>query len=389
MTQTATPTTAPPSSPSSPEHGRPDRPQRQPRRLSFGHRLSRWDLRLSPYLYVSPFFILFIVVGLFPIAYTAVISFMDWDLVRNSGTFIGFDQYVYVLTQPKFWIALRNTFSIFLLSSVPQLILATFIAAMLDQNIRARTFWRMGVLLPYVMAPVAVALIFSNMFGDKYGLVNTTLADLGIPPVMWHSDAFASHIAIATMVNFRWTGYNTLILLAAMQAIPRDYYEAAAIDGASKLRQFFAITVPSLRPTLIFVIITSTIGGLQIFDEPRMYDQFGTGGADSQWLTVTLYLYDIGWGQWNFGRAAALAWILFLIILAIGIVNLLVTRRVVRDEGSRGDGPGRREQRAAARAARRDLRRATSSGTLADPPAPESAPESAPDPATDTTEAQR
>ncbi|KRC61824.1 ABC transporter permease [Agromyces sp. Root81] len=312
-------------------------PRHEPRgirRLAFSQRLSRWDLKLSPYLYISPFFILFIVTGLFPIAYTAVISFMDWDLVRGTGTFIGFDQYVYVLTQPKFWIALRNTFSIFLLSSVPQLLLAIFIAAMLDQNIRAKTFWRMGVLVPYVMAPVAVALIFSNMFGDKYGLVNTILQDIGLSPVMWHSDAFASHIAIATMVNFRWTGYNTLILLAAMQAIPRDYYEAAAIDGASKLRQFFAITVPSLRPTLIFVIITSTIGGLQIFDEPRMYDQYGTGGADSQWLTITLYLYDIGWGQWNFGRAAALAWILFLIILAIGVVNLLVTRRLVRDEGS-------------------------------------------------------
>src|SRR5690606_28792846 len=115
--------------------------------------------------------LLFIVVGLFPIAFTAVISFMDWDLVRGSGTFIGMDQYAYVLGQPKFWIALRNTFSIFLLSSVPQLIAAIVIAAMLDQNIRARTFWRMGVLVPYVMAPVAVALIFSNMFGDKYGLV--------------------------------------------------------------------------------------------------------------------------------------------------------------------------------------------------------------------------
>ena len=169
-----------------------------------------------------------------------------------------------------------------------------------------------------------------------------------------------------------------------MQAIPRDYYEAASIDGASKFRQFTAITVPSLRPTLIFVIITSTIGGLQIFDEPRMYDQYGTGGADSQWLTITLYLYDIGWGQWNFGRAAALAWILFLIILAIGIINLLVTRRVVRDEGARSP-LGRREQRAAARAARRDLRRAASSGTLADAPEPEPAPESA----TDTPEAQR
>ncbi|WP_425486850.1 carbohydrate ABC transporter permease [Microbacterium rhizomatis] len=328
---------------------------RQPKRIGFSQRLSAWDFKLAPYLYISPFFILFIVIGLFPIAYTAVISFMDWDLVRGRGTFIGFDQYIYVLSNPKFWIALRNTFSIFLLSTIPQLILAIFIAAMLDQNIRAKTFWRMGVLVPYVMAPVAVALIFSNMFGDQYGIVNTWLGDIGLGPIKWHSDAFASHIAIATMVNFRWTGYNTLILLAAMQAIPRDYYEAAAIDGANKFRQFLSITVPSLRPTLIFVIVTSTIGGLQIFDEPRMYDQYGTGGADSQWLTITLWLYNIGWGEWNFGRAAALAWILFLIILVIGVINLFVTRGLVRDEGTRGAHLSRRDRRAAARRAQESV----------------------------------
>lgn len=334
----------------------PDPEARRPKRIGFGQRLSGWDFKLSPYLYVSPFFLLFIVVGLFPIGYTAVISFMDWDLVRNSGEFIGFDQYAYVLGNPKFWIALRNTFSIFLLSSIPQLIVAIVIAALLDQNIRAKTFWRMGVLLPYIMAPVAVALIFSNMFGDQYGIVNTFLGNLGLPDIKWHSNAFASHIAIATMVNFRWTGYNTLILLAAMQAIPRDYYEAATVDGAGKIRQFFAITVPSLRPTLIFVIITSTIGGLQIFDEPRMYDQYGTGGANSQWLTITLWLYDVGWGEWNFGRAAALAWILFLIILAIGVINLFVTRSLVRDEGGRSD-LSRSQRRAAARAVKRRVGR--------------------------------
>lgn len=318
-----------------PRTARPDRPDRPPRVISFSQRLSKWDLKVSPYLYISPFFLMFAVVGLFPIAFTAVISFMDWDLVRNSGEFIGFDQYAWILGQPQFWTALRNTFSIFLLSSVPQMVAAVFIAAMLDRNIRAKTFWRMGVLVPFVMAPVAVALIFSNMFGDNHGLVNNVLTNLGLGAIPWHKDAFWSHIAIATMVNFRWTGYNTLILLAAMQAIPRDYYEAARVDGAGAFRQFWSITLPSLKPTLIFVIITSTIGGLQIFDEPRMFDQFGRGGAAQQWLTITLYLYDIGWGQWNFGRAAALAWILFLIILLIGLINLLVTRRLVRDEGRR------------------------------------------------------
>lgn len=309
-----------------PRHQAPRRPG-----SALSNRLGRWDTKSAPYLYIAPFFILFAVVGLFPIAYTAVISFMDWDMVRGTGTFIGFDQYAYVLSRPKFWVALRNTFSIFLLSSVPQIIIATFLAAVLSQNLRAKTFWRMAVLLPYVVAPVAVALIFSNMFGDKYGLINSLLGSVGIPAIPWHSGTFASHIAIAFMVNFRWTGYNALILLAAMQAIPQDYYEAATVDGAGKIRQFFSITLPGLRPTMLFVIITSTIGGLQIFDEPRMYDQFGTGGANSQWLTITLYLYNIGWGEWNFGRAAALAWILFIIILLIGVINLMVTRALVKD----------------------------------------------------------
>jgi cellobiose transport system permease protein len=332
--------------------GGPSRPDRPVRVLSFSQRLSRWDVKLSPYLYISPFFILFAIVGLFPIVYTAVISLMDWDQIRRSGEFVGFDQYAWILSQPKFWIALRNTFSIFLLSSVPQLILALFIAAMLDRHIRAKTFWRMSALLPYVVAPVAVGLIFNAMFADQSGVVNGWLGALGIGPVPWHVEPFWSHVAIATMVNYRWTGYNALILLAAMQAIPRDYYEAATVDGAGTFRQFWSITLPSLKPTLIFVIITSTIGGLQIFDEPRMFDQFGRGGAGQQWLTITLYLYDIGWGDWNFGRAAAMAWILFLIILGIGLINLLVTRSLVRDEGMRGGHQTRAQRRAAKRAAR-------------------------------------
>lgn len=323
---------------------RPPASRTSPSPLTFRNKLSKWDLKYAPYLYISPFFILFAIVGLFPIAFTAVISFMEWDLIRNSGEFVGFEQYAWILNDPKFWSALRNTFSIFLLSTVPQLLLAIFIAAMLDRNIRAKTFWRMSVLLPFVMAPVAVALIFSNMFGDVHGLVNNTLTSIGLTPIPWHTDPFWSHIAISTMVNFRWTGYNALILLAAMQAVPREFYEAATVDGANAFRQFWSITLPSLKPTLIFVIITSTIGGLQIFDEPRMFDNTGEGGPAQQWLTITLYLYNIGWGQFNFGRAAALAWILFIIILAIGLINLLITRRLVRDEGRRGDVARRRRK---------------------------------------------
>ena len=309
-------------------------PTRSPRRIALGNRLARWDVKASPYLYISPFFILFAIVGLFPLVYTGYVALLKFDPILHSGTFVGFDNFVWVFQQRQFWIALRNTLTIFLLSAVPQIVVALAIAAVLDSNLKAKTFWRMGVLLPYIVMPVAVALIFSKLFSDDYGLVNHVLGFVGIPPVHWHTDTLPAQIAIATMVNFRWTGYNALILLAGMQAIPRDLYEQASIDGAGRFRRFFSITVPQLRPTLIFVIITATIGGLQIFDEPQLYDTGGlAGGASQQWLTLTVYLHNVGWFQdGSFGRAAAVAWLLFLLIVLIGLINLAITRRIAGNE---------------------------------------------------------
>src|SRR5438034_10578290 len=303
-------------------------------RGGFGLRanLGRWDVKYSPYLFISPFFILFGLVGLFPLLYTSWVSVHAWDLLGGQGRWTGFDNFAFVLQQRQFWVALRNTLSIFLVSAVPQLIFATGIAAALDTNLRNKTLWRMSVLLPFVVMPVAVTLIFGSMFGERYGLINRMLADVNLGPIRWHTDPLASHIAIATMVNFLSTGYNALILLAGMQAIPRDLYEAAVIDGANCARRFFFITIPQLRPTIIFVIITATIGGLQIFDEPRLYDQNGLGGEDQQWMTMTIYLYKLGWGQLNFGRAAAVAWLLFLVIVAIGLINLAITPRIATSE---------------------------------------------------------
>ena len=301
-------------------------------RSKLRQRLSRLDAAVSPYAYISPFFVLFAIVGLFPLLYTLWVSLHQWNLIGGQGDYVGLKNFTDVLGQPFFWNALRNTLSIFLLSSVPQVIFALLIAAALDSGLRAKAFWRMSVLLPYVIAPVAVVLIFNDLFGDKFGLINQVLGYVGIDPIQWHKDTLSSHVAIATMVNFRWTGYNALIFLAAMQTIRRDYDEAALIDGAGRVRTFFSITIPQLRATIIFIVITSTIGGLQIFDEPRMFDQYGQGGADRQWQTLTIYLYNIGWTQKNFGRAAAIAWLLFLIIIVFALVNFVVTQRIASRE---------------------------------------------------------
>ena len=313
---------------------RPAEPRSTPKRGApsersrFSSRLTKWDYRYSPYAYVFPFFLLFAIVGIAPLIYTAWVSLNNWNLIAGQGSFVGLDNFTKILGQADFWIALRNTLSIFVITMVPHLIIGLAIAAALDRNLRAATFWRMGVLVPYVVMPVAVALIFNSFFADKSGLANSILTSIGLNPIGWHTDVIASHVAIATMVNFRWLGNTALILLAGMQAIPREYYEAAAVDGAGNLRQFFSITIPQLRPTLIFVILTMTIGGLQIFAEPRLFDFQGQGGPAKQWLTLPLYIYNLGWRDLDFGRASAASWLLFLIIVVFALINLVISSRI-------------------------------------------------------------
>ena len=238
---------------------------------------------------------------------------------------------------PYFSKQVVNTLSIFVLSSVPQVVVAVVLAGLLDNQLRGRTWWRMSILLPFVVSPVAVAIIFGSVFGDRYGLLNELLGTVGIGPIAWHTDRLASHLAIATMVNWRWTGFNALIFLAAMQAVPRDLYESAALDGASRVRQFLSITLPMIRPTMIFVVITSTIGGLQIFAEPRLFDETTArnGGSDRQFGTITMLVYDFGWQLRDLGRASATAWMLFVLIMLIALVNLVLMKRIGSLAGER------------------------------------------------------
>jgi len=305
-------------------------PPRKPR-LTFRQRMSKADVKWSPYLYIAPFFILFGVVGLFPLLWTGYLSLFDRELLDTEGTFTGLANYTELLQDSQFWNALVNTLSIFVLSTGPQIVFAVGVAALLNTRLRMPTGWRVGVLLPYVVSLVAVGLIFSNLFGSKYGLINGLFQLVGLDPVQWQSNRFASHLAIATMVNWRWTGYNALIVLAAMKAIPKEIHEAAMIDGARAIRRFFSITMPLLRPTLIFVVVTSTIGGLQIFTEPKLFDVMpgsNNGGSSNQFQTITLYMYQTAFETQQLGYASAIAWVLFLVIIIIAVANFLLTRRI-------------------------------------------------------------
>src|SRR5436190_19030637 len=192
------------------------------RRIGIRGRLHKLDDRWSPYLYISPFFLLFIVFGLFPLGYTAWVSLTDRTLLDPNPSFIGLDNYTALLHDSYFWNAVENTLGIWVISTIPQLLIALGLATLLNTGLRALTFSRMGVVLPQVTSLVAVALIFTQLFSRDYGLVNYMLHFVGIHAIDWEAGRLSSWIALSVMVTWRWAGYNALIYLAAMQGIPDE-----------------------------------------------------------------------------------------------------------------------------------------------------------------------
>jgi cellobiose transport system permease protein len=304
-----------------------------PRRRVLPSWVRRADVKVSPYLYIAPFFLIFLAFGLFPLGYTAYVSLTDRNLLNPVSSFVGLANYTELLHDSYFWNAVENTLGIWVIATVPQLLIALSLAHLLNTKLRGRTLFRMSVLLPQVTSLVAVALIFTQLFSRDYGLINYGLGQVGIHQIDWEAGRLSSWIALSVMVTWRWAGYNALIYLAAMQAIPDDLYEAAAIDGARPFRQFIHVTVPMIRPTIIFTVIISTIGGLQLFTEAYLFQpvkQGALGGSGRQYQTVSMYLYEKAFGstQFDFGYASAIAWCLFLLIAVISLVNFLIIRRI-------------------------------------------------------------
>lgn len=300
------------------------------RRTRYGHVQQGVRERLAPYAYVAPFFLLFFIFGLFPLLFTFYVALFDWDPI-GEHTYVGLANFTELVNDPRFWGALRNTFSIWVLSTVPQLLLALGVAHVLNHvRLRAAMLFRMSVLVPYITSVAATTIVFAQLFDRDYGMLNWLLGLLGFEHIDFTASVWGSHIMISTMVAWRWTGYNTLLYLATLQAVPRDLYEAAAVDGANSWKQFRHITIPALRPMIVFTVITSTIGGLQIFTEPLLANPIGglTCGAARQCQTLSLFLYEQAFGRFHFGYGAAVAVALFVMVVIVSAINYLLVTRI-------------------------------------------------------------
>jgi len=287
------------------------------------------------YAYIAPFFAVFAAFSIYPWLDTAWVSLHSVRLTTyDQQTWVGFGNYRNLFSNSFFWNALRNTVSIGIISTVPQLCLALGVAHLLNYRLRGRTFFRVAMLMPYATSLAAATVIFLELFDADLGIVNWALHLLHLPQPDWQGSKWPSQVAISAIVTWRWTGYNALIYLAGMQAIDSGLYEAAAIDGASRWQQFRYVTLPGLRPTILFTIVVSTIGAAQLFGEPLLYHNgIPNGGTDGQYQTLGLLMYQQGWTNDRLGLAAATAWTMFAIIVLAVLTNLLLARRHERRSG--------------------------------------------------------
>ncbi|GFR37964.1 cytochrome c biogenesis protein [Insulibacter thermoxylanivorax] len=291
---------------------------------------------LTAYLFISPFFVIFAIFGLYPIIFTLYLSLFRWDAL-GPMKYVGLQNFKFVVEDPIFWTSFTNTLLISAMGTIPQLMLALVLAAFLNSQItRFKKTFRVLYFMPNITSIVAVTLVFSALFSSG-GMVNWFFGLLGVDPVNWTSGWWGVKIAIATMIMWRWTGYNTIIYLSGMQSIPTDLYEAARIDGANRWQIMTRITLPLLRPFVLFTVMMSTIGSLQLFTEPYVYlGQSGTSSTRSEGITMVIYLYTEAFSNSFFGTAAATAVILLFFTIIFSLINIAATRRI----GGTDDGGG-------------------------------------------------
>lgn len=274
----------------------------------------------APYYLLLPVILVFAVFIIYPIAKSFMLSFYEFK--GGEYNFVGLGNYTSLMKDKIFIKSLFNTL-IYLLFQVPLMVfLSLVLAYFLDQSfLKFKAFFRVSVFLPAITSLVAYSLVFKLLLNNEYGLINYLFKLLGMETVNWLNGPISSKVSVMLAITWRWTGYNMVIMLAGLQRIPHEIYEAADIDGASRFQKFMKITLPLMKPIILFSAITSTIGTLQLFDESYILTE---GGPDSATITVAHYLYNNGFRYIKFGYAAAISYVLVIIIAVLSYVQFKV-----------------------------------------------------------------
>ena len=297
--------------------------------LVAAHKQKRVRANRTFYFAVAPFFSIFLIFSVFPVAFSFYLGFNEWDGFSDPR-FVGFENYARALADPVFQKAIWNTLYLWFWSTLFTVGLALALAVLINEYVVfAKNYFRIVFLLPLLVAPAIAAIILRVFFTSNGGLVNLLVgAASGTPSYFnWLASEFWIKPLVTLLVIWRWTGWHMIIFLAGLQAIPRDIYEVARMDGVGRWAIFSRITIPLLLPSLAFSLITATLGGLQMFDEPYVLTQ-GQGGTDNSATTLGMYLYATAFTQFNFGLGSAVSWYIFAAVVALTVAHRTLTRRV-------------------------------------------------------------
>ncbi len=273
--------------------------------------------KLTPYLLVSPYIVHFLVFVVFPVMFSILLTFFKWDIISEMK-FSGFANYRRLFADRLFWKALVNTLY-FLSIHIPlELVVSLFLAEILNQKLKFQGVFRALFFLPVIVSGVAVTILWQQLYGYNAGLLNKFLMYIGLGKVGWLIDTKMAMPSIAIMATWKNVGLYIILFMVGLQTVPKQYYEAAELEGASHWQKFFKITLPLINPTIIMVVILSTIGGFSLFIEP--YIMTGGGPLNST-LSALLYIYKQGFFYYHMGYASALGIFFALLIMAVVIIQ--------------------------------------------------------------------
>jgi len=278
--------------------------------------------QLTPYLFLSPSLAVVAIFGFYPIAFAFYMSFHHWKILGQPD-FVGLKNFLAIVTQDEFLVALRNTFLYSIITVPAGVVLALGSAVLLNQRLRGRSFFRGVIFFPVTISMVVIALIWSWMFSENYGIMNVVLPGLGIEPRAWLADPKTALAVIMIMSVWKGFGYGMVIYLAGLQTIPGTLYEAARIDGATPWQRFFHVTLPLLNPTTLFVTVISFIGSFQVFDQVYVMTEGGPGYSTT---VLVHYIYNLAYVRFQMGKACAAALLLFLIVLIFTLLQIKFIR---------------------------------------------------------------
>ncbi len=287
------------------------------------------------YLFIAPFFIIFLIFGLYPILYSLYLSFTNWDGFGNP-TLIGLENYQRLFGDFFFYKSLGNTLLIWGVSVIPQLTVSLVLAVILHEKfVKGKSLFRAVFFFPNIVTAASLGLLVALIFSWQTGSFNQLLMSLGFiqDPINWADKPMFMRILVSSILFWQYFGYSMIIYIAGLQGISRDLLEAAEIDGASKVKVFFHITLPLLKPIILFQIVTSIIGGMQIFDQPYTLTN-GTGNPDNATLTSVMYLYETAFTRYQYGYGSAIAFGLFLVIVIFSILSFTLMNRRTKGESN-------------------------------------------------------